>query len=160
MASPQGKAVVFPNHLMSPREDADLVNCFPCGRQMQSSMTDERTSDRVQQRDPCVAGGRAPFASPLPSITREVRPAQPRGFGPACWGAGREGRHAGRLGGSQLDGRRDPRRLAAAAGPAAPEGTAAAGRRAPNPGPRPGGRGLRSLGATCLGPGPPGADLP
>ena len=52
-------------------------------------------------------------------------------------------------------GAHDPRRLAAAAGPAATEGTAAAGRRAPNPGPRPGGGGCDHWEpAPCLGPGP------
>lgn len=66
---------------MSLWADADLHSCFPRGPQMQSSMTLGWTSDSVQQRDPRVAGGHAPFASPLPSVTGEVPAAQPRGAG-------------------------------------------------------------------------------
>ena len=84
--------------------DADLDSCFPCGCRMQSSMTDEWISDSVQQRDTRVAGGGAPFDSPLPSITREVPTAQPRASVPHAGVLGEKGGVQDTSGGSQLGG--------------------------------------------------------
>lgn len=84
--------------------DADLDSCFPCGCRMQSSMTDEWIPDSVQQRDTRVAGGGAPFDSPLPSITREVPTAQPRASVPHAGVLGEKGGVQDTSGGSQLGG--------------------------------------------------------